>query len=50
MKDKKEIIKKLTIIKSGDIDLPASKTITFTNTQLPDKEIIPIKFYYLDRI
>ena len=48
MKDKKEIIKKLTIIKSGDIDLPASKTITFTNTQLPDKEIIPIKFYYLD--
>ena len=48
IKDKKEIIKKLTIMKSGDIDLPSSKTITFTNIQLPDKELIPIKFYYLD--
>ena len=47
-KDGKEIIKKLEIIKSGDIDLPANKTITFTNTQLPNKDIIPLKFYYID--
>ena len=47
-KDGKEVIKKLNIIKSGDIDLPVSKTITFTNTQLPNKEIIPLKFYYVD--
>ena len=48
MKDGKEIIKKYCIIKKGDIDLPASKTITFTNNQLPNKEIIPLKFYYVD--
>ena len=48
IKDGKEIIKKLPIIKSGEIDLPSSKTITFTNTQLPNKEIIPLKFYYID--
>ena len=47
-KDGKEVIKKLNIIKSGNIDLPVSKTITFTNTQLPNKEIIPLKFYYVD--
>ena len=48
MKDGKERIKKLSIIKAGDIDLPSSKTITFTSTQLPNKEIIPLKFYYVD--
>ena len=45
MKDGKEITKKLNIVPSG-IDVPASKTITFTNTQLPNKDIIPLKFYY----
>ena len=45
LKDGKEVIKKLNIVNSG-IDFPSSKTITFTNTQLPDKDIIPLKFYY----
>ena len=45
MKDGKEITKKLNIVPAG-IDVPASKTITFTNTQLPNKDIIPLKFYY----
>ena len=45
LKDGKEVIKKLNIVNSG-IDFPASKTITFTNTQLPDKDIIPLKLYY----
>ena len=47
-KDGKESIRKLTIIKSGEIDLPLSKTITFANTQTPNKEIIPLKFYYVE--
>jgi molecular chaperone DnaK (HSP70) len=47
-KDGKEIIKKYCIIKKGDINLPASKTITFTSSQLPNKEIIPLKFYYVE--
>ena len=47
-KDGKETIKKYCIIKKGDIDLPSSKTITFTNTQISNKEIIPLKFYYVD--
>ena len=45
LKDGKEVIKKLNIVNAG-IDVPASKTITFTNKQLPDKDIIPLKFYY----
>ena len=47
-KDGKETIKNLEIIKSGDIILPSSKTITFTNTQLPNKDIILLKFYYIE--
>ena len=47
LKDGKEITKKLNIVPAG-IDVPASKTITFTNTQLPNKDIIPLKFYYSD--
>ena len=46
-RDGKETLKKLEIINSGDVDLPSSKTITFTNTQLPKKDIIPLKFYYV---
>ena len=45
LKDGKEVIKKLNIVNSG-IDFPVRKNITFTNTQLPDKDIIPLKFYY----
>jgi len=47
MKNGKEIIKKLNILNEGN-DIPSSKTITFTNNQLPDKEIIPLKFYYTE--
>ena len=47
LKDGKEIVKKMVIIKKGD-DVPASKNITFTNKQLPDKELIPLKFYYAE--
>ena len=45
LKDGKEIIKKLDILKAG-INVPASKIINFTKTQLPNKDIIPFKFYY----
>ncbi len=48
LKDGKEVIKKLNIVNSG-ADVPASKNITFTNTQLPNKEIIPLKFYYSEK-
>ena len=47
LKEGKEVIKKLNIVNAG-ADVPANKTITFTNTQLPDKEIIPLKFYYTE--
>ena len=45
MKDGKEIIKKYTLINEG-ADFPASKTITFTNSQLPEKDLVPLKFHY----
>ena len=47
VKDKKETIRTLDLIKEG-IDVPVSKTISFTKNQLPEKEIIPLKFYYKD--
>jgi heat shock protein 4 len=45
LKEGKEVTKRLNIINNGS-HFPANKTITFTNTQLPDKEKIPLKFYY----
>ena len=47
IKDKKEIKKQLEIMKMG-INIPASKTISFTQNQLPNIEKIPLKFYYAD--
>ena len=47
LKDKKEEIRRLDLIKGG-INIPVSKTISFLPHQLPDKEIIPLKFYYKD--
>ena len=47
VKDGKETIKKFNLINEG-ADFPASKTITFTKNQLPEKDIVPLKFYYKD--
>ena len=47
MKDGEEKIKKIKIINSG-VSIPISKTITFTQANLPNKDIIPLKFYYAD--
>jgi len=47
MKDKKEEIRQLDIINRG-INIPVSKTISFTPNQIPDKEIVNVKFFYKD--
>ena len=47
IKDKKEIIKTLEIIKAG-INIPASKTISFTQNQISNSDKIAIKFFYSD--
>ena len=47
IKDKKEVTKTLEIIKSG-INIPASKTISFTQNQISNLDKIPIKFFYSD--
>ena len=38
---------KMIIINEGD-DIPATKIISFTNTQIPQKKVIPVDFYYID--
>ena len=47
IKDKKEVKKTLEIIKAG-INIPASKTISFTQNQISNLDKIPIKFFYSD--
>ena len=44
-KDKKEEIRKISIIKRGE-NIKKKKEITFTDSQLPHKENINLKFYY----
>ena len=48
LNDGSETIKKLEIIKSGDIILPTNKTITFNNKHLPKKDVNPLKFHYFE--
>ena len=47
MKNNKMIIKQDEIIKKG-VNLPCDKTITFTNDQLLNLDIITLKFFYSD--
>ena len=44
-KDKSEVIKTQVILKRSS-NFPATKTITFTSTQIPDKRQLPFKFFY----
>ena len=47
MKNNEMIKKQIEIIKKG-ANLPSDKTISFTNNQLPNLDIINLKFFYSD--